>query len=153
MHTPNVTAIDLPPTSALHERIQTSDFIDCYQTTAEISPRKAAQTIVDFPGWAKGLLHIRKLITTPFGLRQNGPAAPDKLGPFPVESETPTEIIAGFNDKHLDFRVSVIAQDGKVSLATWVHTHNIGGRVYLALILPFHIAIAKNALLRVTQIT
>jgi hypothetical protein len=36
-----------------------------------------------------------------------------------------------------------------VFLATWVHPHNIGGRVYLTTILPFHILIARNALARV----
>ncbi|MEM7636150.1 MAG: DUF2867 domain-containing protein, partial [Pseudomonadota bacterium] len=68
---------------------------------------------------------------------------------FPVETETARELIAGFNDKHLNFRVSVLSQDGRVFLATWVHPHNIGGRLYLKTILPFHILIARNALARV----
>ena len=73
------------------------------------------------------------------------------MGPFPVESETETELIAGFNDKHLDFRVSVRSEGGLVSLATWVHPHNIGGRIYLAAIMPFHILIARDALARVAR--
>ncbi|MEM1300886.1 MAG: DUF2867 domain-containing protein, partial [Pseudomonadota bacterium] len=75
----------------------------------------------------------------------------NKLGLFPVEIETGDEIIAGFNDKHLDFRVSIMARDGGVYLATWVHTHNFGGRLYLATIMPFHILIARNALARVAS--
>jgi len=71
------------------------------------------------------------------------------LGVFPVEIENSHELIAGFNDKHLDFRVSVISQDGQVFLATWVHPNNIGGQIYLKVILPFHILIARNALARV----
>ena len=78
-----------------------------------------------------------------------GPKAPDKIGEFPVESETGSEIVAGFNDRHLDFRVSVMSSDGAVSLATWVRRHNLGGRLYLALIMPFHVAIARDALARV----
>ena len=84
-------------------------------------------------------------------MSQDGPDAADKLGPFPVELETETELVAGFNDKHLDFRVSVMSRDGQVSLATWVHPHNFGGRLYLALIMPFHIMIARNALARVAS--
>lgn len=114
-----------------------------------MSSRSAAEIITDFPAWARFLLHIRKLLTAPFGLSTDGPDASDKIGPFPVEIETASELIAGFNDKHLEFRVSVFAQDGRVSLATWVHPHNIGGRAYLMVILPFHILIARNALARV----
>jgi hypothetical protein len=46
-----------------------------------------------------------------------------------------------------------MSQAGNVYLATWVHTHNIGGRLYLAAILPFHVLIARNALGRVAQTT
>ena len=31
----------------------------------------------------------------------------DIIGIFPVVSETPERLVAGFNDKHLDFRVVV----------------------------------------------
>ena len=81
----------------------------------------------------------------------DGPETADRVGLFPFESETPTELIAGFDEKHLDFRISVPSHDAKVSLATWVSPHNIGGRLYLAAIMPFHIAIARNALARVAR--
>ncbi len=111
--------------------------------------REAANIITDFPDWARFLMLIRRIVTAPFGLDNDGPEADDRIGIFPVESETPQELIAGFNDKHLDFRVSVLAHDGRISLATWVSPHNFGGRAYLAAIMPFHIAIARNALMRV----
>ena len=88
-------------------------------------------------------------MTAPFGLSNDGPSAPDKIGAFPVELETEHEIIAGFNDKHLDFRVAVLSLSNHVYLATWVHPHNIGGKLYLKAIMPFHILIARNALARV----
>jgi len=118
-----------------------------------MAPRRAAEIIVDFPGWARALLRLRKALTSPFGLSTEGPDAPDKLGLFPVEVETGSEVIAGFNDRHLDFRVSVFSEEGRVSLATWVHPHNFGGRLYLATILPFHILIARNALGRVARMS
>lgn len=114
-----------------------------------MSPRQAALVITSFPRWAQFLLSIRRVVTAPFGLSNDGPESDDKVGIFPVESETNHELVAGFNDKHLNFRVSVISQHGQVFLATWVHTHNLGGRLYLKAILPFHILIAREALARV----
>lgn len=146
---PEVIASELPAHSALHDRVSTTDFLDCFSVPSNMSSRAAAEIITDFPGWARFLLQIRRAMTAPFGLSTDGPEAADKVGPFPVEIETATELIAGFNDKHLDFRVSVFAQEGRVSLATWVHPHNIGGQLYLKTILPFHILIARNALARV----
>ncbi len=139
----------LPAKSALARRIAPTDFLDCFVVPSDMRPREAAEIITDFPGWARFLLVIRRIVTTPFGLSNDGPDAPDKLGAFPVESETESEVIAGFNDKHLDFRVSVLSERGRIFLATWVHPHNIGGKLYLRAILPFHIMIARNALARV----
>ena len=51
-------------------------------------------------------------------------------------------MVAGFNDRHLDFRVVVdVASAGarqNVTATTLVRTHNRLGRTYLAIILPFH---------------
>ena len=144
-----VIATELPLQSLLSDRVKPTDFIDCYSVRSELSPRDAAEIITHFPGWARFLLKIRAVITTPLGLSNEGPPAPDKVGVFPVESESSHELIVGFNDKHLDFRVSVLSQEGRVFLATWVHTNNIGGDWYLKAILPFHILISRNALARV----
>ncbi len=146
-----VTAIPLPAESALHAWRKNGDFLDCYAVASDIPVRQAANIIADFPSWAQFLLVIRRIVTAPFGLNNDGPEADDKMGIFPIESETPAEVIAGFDDKHLNFRVSVLKHDGQISLATWVAPHNIGGRIYLAAIMPFHIAIAKNALRRVAS--
>jgi len=146
-----VTACPLPAHSLLHERIQDADFIDCYAADGQTSPRKAAETIVTFPAWAKALVILRGIVTRPFGLSQDGPVAEDKLGPFPVETETEDEIIAGFDDKHLNFRVSVLRHEGKMMLATWVRPHNFGGRLYLSVIMPFHILIARNGIARAAK--
>ena len=145
----SVTAIDLPDASALHARREARDFLDCYSVASDMPVRQAAEVITDFPGWARFLLIIRRMVTAPFGLDNDGPDVADKIGLFPVESETSSEVIAGFDDKHLNFRVSVLSHDGQISLATWVAPHNIGGRIYLATIMPFHIAISRNALSRV----
>ncbi len=149
MFKPHVKRSDLPETSLLHKRCQPGDFLDCYSVASDLPPRTAADIITAFPGWAMALVRLRGLLVAPFGISASGPSAEDKVGIFPVEHDDGTELIAGFNDRHLDFRVSVHSEGGRVSLATWVHRHNLGGRLYLALILPFHILIARNALARV----
>jgi hypothetical protein len=105
MSAADVTATVLPAHSLMGKRVASTDFLDCYCVASDLSPRRAAEVITDFPGWARFLLHIRRIVTSPFGLSNDGPAAPDKVGVFPVETETGRELIAGFNDKHLDFRV------------------------------------------------
>ncbi len=139
----------LPVSSALHQMRTPGDFLDCYRVASDMAPRAAAEIITDFPGWAQLLVKLRGIVTAPFGLKQSGPEGVDSVGFFPVISDTPTELIAGFDDKHLNFRVSVVQNDGHVHLATWVSPHNIGGRLYLTAILPFHILIAREALVRV----
>lgn len=146
-----VTTATLPRNSDLHRRFGSGDFLDCFAVRSDMSPRDAANIITDFPGWAQFLLKIRRAVTEPFGLSNDGPPADDKVGIFPVESDNQQELIAGFNDAHLNFRVSVMSTEGRVFLATWVHPHNIWGRLYLAAIMPFHILIARNALARVAD--
>ncbi|MGB3553884.1 MAG: DUF2867 domain-containing protein [Jannaschia sp.] len=126
------------------------DFLDCYAVRSDMPSRTAAEIVVDFPPWARALVSLRNVVTAPFGLLPDGPEAADNIGFFPVTAEGEDEIVAGFDDRHLDFRVAIIRRDGFVHLATWVAPHNIGGRLYLKAILPFHVAIARNAMSRVS---
>ena len=148
---PHVSVTTLPARSLLWSRKAPGDFLDCYAVAADLPPRRAAEVITAFPGWTRLLLRLRGALTAPFGLFADGPDAPDKVGPFPVECETDEELVAGFDDRHLDFRVSVLSREGRVFLATWVHPHNLGGRLYLAAIMPFHILIARDALARTSS--
>ena len=70
------------------------------------------------------------------------------IGIFPVVSQTPDRLIAGFNDRHLDFRVVVdVTAPGGVRqvTATTLVEHNWFGRTYLAIIMPFHRLIVPAA--------
>ena len=141
----------LPAFSLLHGFKKDGDFLDCYRVSSDLPPRTAAEVITRFPGWAKFLLVIRQIVTAPFGLTNRPPPNVDKVGIFPVETETVRELIAGFDDKHLNFRVSVISDKGAVFMATWVHPHNFAGRAYLKVVMPFHVLICRNALKRVAR--
>jgi hypothetical protein len=111
-----------------------------------LDARKAAEKIfARSPAWIDALLRLRNLIVTPLGLKTSAASETtprEMIGMFPVLSETPDRLVAGFDDKHLDFRVVVdVATSGHgqdVTATTLVKTHNLLGRVYLAIILPFH---------------
>lgn len=72
-------------------------------------------------------------------------------------SQTPERLVAGFDDKHLDFRavIDVAASwpdsdaGQQVTATTLVRTHNLFGRIYLAIILPFHRLIVPAMLRKV----
>lgn len=134
-----------------------AQFIDAYRIAADgisLDARKAAEKMFTRgPRWIEALLNLRNMIVAPFGLKKSGqgePASGGMIGIFPVISETPDRLVAGFNDKHLDFRVVVdvarrdAGQD--VTTTTLVLTHNLLGRTYLRIILPFHRLIARAML-------
>lgn len=144
-----VRSTNLPQTSLLHERVAATDFLDCYCVPSSLPAKSVAEIALQFPGWVELLMQLRNLLVTPLGLATDVPISKQNIGPFPIESETENELIVGFDDKHLNFRISILSQDGLVYLATWVHPHNIGGHLYLAAVMPFHIVIVRDALKRV----
>jgi hypothetical protein len=126
-----------------------AQFVDAYSVSvddAALDARHAAERMFSrSPRWIDALLALRNCLVGPFGLKTGAPTGagtPETVGIFPVVSETPDRLVAGFNDRHLDFRVvvDVVGVDSSrhVSATTLVLTHNLLGRTYLAIILPFH---------------
>ena len=78
-------------------------------------------------------------------------AVGDRIGPWPIFSITEFEIVAGRNNKHLDFRLSVLKQvdtaAASVTVSTICTVHNLAGRVYLFFVVPFHRFGVKNLIL------
>jgi hypothetical protein len=133
-------------TGALLAGAQFSDAFSVAVDDAALDARHAAERMLGrSPRWVEALLALRHALVKPLGLKTSLPseiAPTDAIGLFPVLSQTPDRLVAGFNDKHLDFRVVVdVTTSGRsqrVTATTLVLTHNLLGRVYLATILPFH---------------
>lgn len=153
-----MTVCEIAPildTCELLAGVQFADAFCIEIADGELDARRAAERMMARqPRWAEALLSLRNLIVAPLGLKTSGasPGAPrDMIGIFPVVSETPERLVAGFDDRHLDFRVvvDVSAADDvrQVTATTLVKTHNRLGRTYLATIMPFHRLIVP-ALLR-----
>ena len=134
----------LPSASSLWSLHQPGDFLDCYSVASTLSPREAATRGLTLPPWARGLLAVRNALVRPFGLKTGEPDRPI----FPTCHESETELILGTDDRHLDFRIGLIRQDGRIYMSTWVRPHNAWGRAYLALVMPFHILISRGAVAR-----
>ena len=145
-----VVKTSLPACSELHSRVEPADFLDCYGVESEMPARAAAQIAFDPPIWTEALIKLRNVLVSPWGLTTAISEEAESAGMFPIDSETEEELVVGFDDKHLNFRISVLQDQGQVYLATWVRTNNLGGRLYFGTILPFHILIVRNALKRVS---
>ena len=152
---------EITPSADTDTLLAGAHFADAFQIEIgdrELDARRAAERMMTRqPRWAEALLSLRNFLVAPLGLKTSGatPATPhDMIGIFPVVSETPDRLIAGFNDRHLDFRVVVdVTPPGdarQVTATTLVKTHNWLGRTYLAIIMPFHRLIVPALLRQVT---
>ena len=159
-----MNAYEISPDVAAGPWLAGAQFIDAFRVERDggaLDAREAAHRMFSrSPRWIEALLRLRNLIVAPLGLKTSGASEPGTLGGtlgmigiFPVVSETPERLVAGFNDSHLDFRVIVdVAPAGagqRITATTLVRTHNRFGRFYLAVILPFHRLIVRSMLRRV----
>ena len=144
----------LPRHARIWARVAPGDFLDCYSIATPLPARAALELALRSPAWAAALLKLRDTLVRPLGLKTAGHTAGHTsglagTGGFPVEYEDAEEIIVGMDDSHLDFRITVLKHDGRVHIATWVHRNNALGRLYLALVIPFHNMILRSALRRI----
>jgi hypothetical protein len=155
----HVIECDVPSSSMLNrDLIASCYFHDSYR----VPLTRAELGIVDIffavfghaPLWTKLLLIVRNAIAGLAGLEAPTVAEimnPDirsdynvgeKIGPWPIFFIGDSEIVAGRNNKHLDFRVSVLkTADGEntnVVVSTICTVHNLFGKTYLFFIVPFH---------------
>ena len=153
-----MTVVEIAPEVDRAALLAGAQFVDAYSIAVDrgtLDARQATERMITRqPRWAEALLTLRNILVKPFGLKTSGAgttAPRQMIGIFPIVSETPDRLVAGFNDSHLDFRFVVdVAASGdrqQVTATTLVLTHNWLGRTYLALILPFHRLIVR-ALLR-----
>ncbi len=154
-----IEACDLPAGSAIERRVADAAFFrDAY--CAPLAHAQASVVDIFFAvfghpsPWLKRLLIVRNRMATACGLDAPTPdeimspqrrcsyGVGDKIGPWPVFSLSEAELVAGRNNKHLDFRLSIFKHtDGDLAsavISTVCTTHNIFGKLYLLVIIPFH---------------
>ena len=154
-----VVVCNLPLASVLDRRIvETAYFRDSYRAPL-LNPRQGLVGIFfaifgHHPGWMKALLIMRNWIASRCGLdvpaasdimnasRKEHYQVGDTIGPWPIFSLTETELVAGRDNRHLDFRLSLlrVTHDDvpSVVVSTICSVHNWSGKIYLFFIVPFH---------------
>ncbi|MFE9082457.1 DUF2867 domain-containing protein [Brevundimonas sp. NPDC003935] len=143
-----IPAFELP-LALPHPALPRADWADRFGVEGVAGPLTARQALermtVRAPDWIGRLMALRNRLVRLVGLKTA------KIDGFPVLAERDDEIIVGFDDGHLDFRLVIRvepAQPGfnRVSIATLVDRHNALGRAYIAVVTPFHKAIVARML-------
>ncbi len=150
------------PVKLPHPALPEADWADCY-AVASAAPHLVALDAAKLllgrsPGWVRMLMALRNRIVSLFGLKVAGLKVADAntVAAFPVVSERDEQVVLGFNDSHLDFRIVVDVEplgeaEGKVSVTTLVRRHNAFGRFYIAVVTPFHRLIVRTMLGRLVR--
>jgi len=155
-------AIPVPFDSVLASLYADADLLDAHaiQLPVEATDDLAVLARAGFERqawWIRALTRVRDVIMAPLGVKSSravGAAAAARgpvIGFFPLLWKSAGELVLGEDDRHLDFRVAILLRTGAASrrelvAVTVVHCHNRLGRVYLAVIAPFHRVIVRASL-------
>lgn len=155
-----ITTTLCPTDSHIRSFLTKIDFEDAYafQTAAcsESIEEVYIKIFTTAPAWVVAAMRLRNLLVSPFGLKtemdKRRPISlkeGEKTGIFRIYRIFENEVVAGENDKHLDFRVSVhrSANDSStITVSTLVQYNNAFGKMYMSLIAPFHKMVVKSLL-------
>jgi hypothetical protein len=70
---------------------------------------------------------------------------------FATVATAPDEVLLGSDERHLDFRASVLVEAQRVVLSTVVRRHNLRGRVYFAVVRQLHPTVVRAMLARAAR--
>ena len=157
------------PTSAsrVSRQYATTDLADAYEIRLPAGAITDPEALARFvflhqAPWVGALMRMRDAVMARFGVktaRQLKTNGDRRISIFRIYERSAQEIILGEDDRHLDFRVSVLRTErgdrderhAVLTLSTVVHCHNRLGRVYLLAIGPFHRGVVKSGLRRAAR--
>jgi len=164
----------IPDNSLLKKGGETFDYVDSFRGI--IIDKKQNVDITTFlklfssssPKWADHLLAIRDKIVVIFGLttshnKQKQPnyaecKIGEQLGLFKLFDKSENEFVLGENDKHLNFKVSLLLETvdkkldkKRLTITTAVKFNNVFGRIYFFPVKPIHGVIVKSTLKNIIQ--
>lgn len=158
------TPVALPAQSAIVRAYPSVQLADAYAIRLPPCALQDPEVLARFmfanqPAWVDILMRIRDAIVARLGLKTGKQLATlepgawtQRVGIFRIYSKNETEIVVGEDDRHLDFRVSLLCVDAQLTVSTVVHCHNRLGRTYLRLIAPFHRLVVQESLRRAARI-
>lgn len=151
-----------PAASAIRDWHEGADLLDSYAVLlppqAPDDARVLARLALEEPPIVfRLLMGIRDAVISAVGVKTSADIRAqadgrDRIDFFPVIGSSANEVVLGEDDRHLDFRTAVTLvheQDRRLLVSTTsVRCHNRLGRLYLAMILPFHTAVVRRSLAR-----
>ncbi len=166
----SVASVALPVESEVSRVYQSTNLADAYSISlpegTSANPELLARFIFSQRApWITGLMKVRDALVTGFGLKTSTQLASlgvddraKRVGIFKIYRTTEHEIVLGEDDKHLDFRLSVLcsaqpalAGERRLVVSTVVHCHNRLGRIYIFFIAPFHRVVIRSSLRRAAR--
>ena len=162
----------LPNNSILNTPNKEYGYVDSFQGVINDNENKFSSTDIgkaffsSGPKWVGRLFTLRNKIVSIFGLKtseditnrekqlENFKCEPgEQLGLFKVFSKTENEVVIGEDDKHLNFRVSLILNQQRketkkkdLIVSTTVEFNNLFGRLYFIPVRTFHKLIVPTML-------
>lgn len=140
-----VTAV---PTTPLTTRaLPRVDFADAYAVACgpgmPVDPQAWADAIFrDPPRWVVAVLGLREALVGLVGIARGGASS------FETLARRADEVLLGTDERHLDFRVSVLREADRVVVSTLVQLHNARGRAYFGLVRKVHPVVVRAMLTR-----
>ncbi len=149
-HDGRARATAVPVTPLLATALPRVDWADAHAVRvppgAPTDPQVWADAIFrDAPRWVVKLLGLRDAVVGLVGIARGGHSS------FGTVCSTPDEVLLGTDERHLDFRASVLREPDRVVLSTVVCLHNRRGRLYFALVRRVHPTIVRAMLTRAAR--
>jgi hypothetical protein len=144
---PGAREVPVPRTALLAGALPRVDWSDAHAVEcgpdAPIDPQVWADALFrDPPAWVTDALGLRDALVGIVGIDRSGPSA------FATLAREPDEVLLGTDERHLDFRASVLREPRRVVVSTVVQLHNARGRAYFALVRRVHPVIVRAMLNR-----
>lgn len=144
-----------PTSSALYPDSSRYQYFDSFATPLQRGDVESWELIAavfqSAPGWVESLFSLRNRIAGYLGLKtgRDNPRDLDppyqigqRIGLFRIIALTGSEAIIGENDRHLDFRISLLMvhnyAGSQLVVSTLVNRKNALGVLYFSVVKPFH---------------
>ena len=149
-----VRAVAVPPSPMAERTLSRVDYADAFAVAlppgAPRDPEQLARRVLDSPPpWVLAAMALRNAVVLPLGLKS--PRSARAI--FPLLDRDEREIVLGLDDRHLDFRASILVEGDTVVVSTRVRFNSALGRAYFTPVRLAHPIVVKAMMRRLLTST
>ncbi len=162
-----IEMVAVPKASSVEQVFAAPDYMDAFAVDippgVELDIESITRKVLfeSAPWWVESLMDLRNAVVKWFGLKtgdttkeevmRNFSLSNPNMGLFNIYGYSESEVILGEDDKHLDFRVSLLIEreNRRLVLTTVVQFNNWLGRLYFLPVSFFHRIIVKAMLKKI----